>query len=109
MASSSLICQLLLTVASQQEANAIADSLLDKQLVTCVKQVAINSRFRWQGKIENANEILLIMESREDLFDRVEAEVAKLHSYDTFVLEAVAVSKVSAKARGWVKDELDGE
>ena len=46
------------------------------------------------------------MESREDLFDEVEREVAKLHSYDTFVLEAVPISKISQKAEDWLKKEF---
>lgn len=98
-------CQLVLTCASNTEADKIAKELLAKHLVACVRQMPVSSRYHWQGKIEDADEILLIMESRLDLFDKVEAEVAKLHSYDTFVLEAVPVEKISAKAAKWLESE----
>lgn len=50
------------------------------------------------------------MDSREDLFEEVEREVAKLHSYDSFVLEVVPLSSVSKKAAQWLKKELkDGK
>src|SRR5665213_3036479 len=94
-------CLLYLSCKDETEATKIANELLAKRLIACAKQTAIKSTFRWQGKIEKASEILLIMESREDLFDKVEAEVAQLHSYETFVLEAVPVNKISTKANGW--------
>lgn len=46
------------------------------------------------------------MESREDLFTQVEAEIAILHSYDTFVLEATPISRMSKSAKTWLEKEL---
>lgn len=99
-------CQLWLTCANREEADKIANTLLVKHLAACAKQVAIASDFRWQGKIEHSNEVLLVMDSKLELFDEVEKEVAKLHSYDTFVLQAVPIGKVSANARRWLETEL---
>jgi periplasmic divalent cation tolerance protein len=99
-------CQLQLTCANKEEASKIANTLLVKQLIACAKQKRLTSNYRWQGKIEQANEILLIMESRADLFNEIEAEVAELHSYDTFVLEAVPLTKISTKASRWLEREL---
>ncbi len=99
-------CQLWLTVGSKAEATKIAKVLLDKRLIACARQLPVTSDFRWQGKIDHTKEILMMMESRSDLFDQVEAEVAKLHRYDTFVLEAVPVTTISKKAAEWLKDEL---
>lgn len=99
-------CQIQLTCATRAEADKISNTLLVKQLVACVRQVSTNSAFRWQGKIDQVQEILLIMESRLDLFDKIEQEVAKLHSYKTFVLEAVPVEKMSSSASSWLTEEL---
>lgn len=116
-------CQLWLTCANKKEAAAITRSLLVKHLVACVRQLPVSSAYWWkgeaqyksakssvdsakEGKIEHANEVLLLMESREDLFDEVEREVTKLHSYDSFALEATTVSRISKKAAVWLKDEL---
>lgn len=111
-------CQLWLTCADKKEADKIARHLLAcpvergtgssgvKHLVVCAKQLPLTADYLWQGKIEHSDEVLLIMESHEDLFDQIEAEVAKLHSYDTFVLETVPTEKVSSKAEKWWKDEM---
>lgn len=99
-------CQLWLTCANHKEANKIKNTLLVKHLVACVHEMPVSSDFRWQGKIDSSKEVLLIMDSREDLFDEVEGEVAKLHSYDCFVLKAVPITDVSKKAQSWLEAEL---
>lgn len=74
---------LYLTCANQGEADKIVQALLEKRLVVCVKKMPVNSDFLWQGKIDHSSEILLIMDSKEELFGEVEKEVKRLHSYDT--------------------------
>ncbi len=102
-------CQLWLSCKDADEAVKISGALLSKKLIACAKQIPVNSTFRWQGKIESSNEVLLTMESRMDLFDEVEKEITKLHSYDTFVLEATLVNRVSKKAQKWLNQELRNE
>jgi periplasmic divalent cation tolerance protein len=105
MATTNLV-ELVLTCGSWQEAQAIADALLEKRLVVCVEFMEIKSKSWWQGQLEDKPEIKLIMHSAEHLFDMVEAEVKKLHNYDTFVLQALPVSHVSKQAQAWLTEEL---
>jgi periplasmic divalent cation tolerance protein len=99
-------CQLWLTCKDKAEADKIANTLLVKKLIACARQVPVKSDYRWQGKIDSSKEVLLMMEGRLDLFDEVEAAVSKLHSYDTFVLTATPVTKISKKAERWLADEF---
>lgn len=103
---SNSFCQLWLTCKDEKEATKIADALLDKRLIACAKQIPLTADYLWRNKIKHSDEILLVMESREDLFDEIEREVVKLHSYDTFVLEATPISKISKKAEKWLNSEL---
>ncbi|MDO8265671.1 MAG: divalent cation tolerance protein CutA [Candidatus Saccharibacteria bacterium] len=103
---SSNFCYAYLTCATAGEAFDITSSLLEKKLVACVKQLPVKSDFLWNGTIDQNNEILLIMESREDLFDQIEAEVTKIHSYETFVLTAIPMNRVSQKAQKWLSETL---
>jgi periplasmic divalent cation tolerance protein len=99
-------CQVYLGCGDGAEADRVAGVLLEKRLVVCVKKMPVSSSFRWKGKIENSDEILLVMDSREDLFGQIEAEVAKLHSYKTFVLQSVPIGRLSPQAREWMNKEL---
>ena len=98
---------LFLTCANQEEADKIAQALLEKKLVVCVKKSPVNSDFLWQGKIDHASEILLVMDSSEELFDQAEQEVKRLHSYDTPNLVSVLVSKSSSGIAQWLGQELN--
>jgi len=97
--------ELVLTCGSWQEAQRIADALLEKRLVACVEMFEIKSKYHWQKAIQEAKEIKLIMESVAEHFDTVEAEVAKLHSYETFVLQQIPVHRISTEAAKWWENE----
>lgn len=99
-------CQFWLTCASSKEAAEISRALLEKRLVACVKSVRVSSDYHWQGAIEEGNEVLLVMESMLDKFDEAEKLVASMHSYDTFVLQAIPMQRLSAKAQKWLEGEI---
>ncbi|MBD3363412.1 divalent cation tolerance protein CutA [Candidatus Dojkabacteria bacterium] len=95
-----------LTCADAKEAEKISQVLLKKRLVACIKKIPISSSFLWKGEINNDDEIMLIMDSREELFEEIEKEIAKHHSYDKFVLVTLPISKVSQGIKEWLEDEL---
>lgn len=99
-------CYLYLACKDEAEAAKIAQVLLDKRLIACAKHWPVQSSFWWKGQITSDSEQLLLMESSLDLFENIEKEVSKLHSYDTFVLEAVPVEKLSGRAITWMKENL---
>lgn len=102
----SAFCQLWLTCADKVEATKIAKALLEQKLIVCAKQAPVSADFLWKGEVDHNEEVLLIMDSREDLFEAVEAVVKKLHSYETFVLHAIAFAKISKAAKKWAEAEL---
>ena len=100
-------CQLWLTCEDEKEASKIAKYLLDKRLIVCAKQLPVTADYWWDGSQEHSTEIRLIMDSAEEMIDKVETELEKLHSYETFVLQAIPLRKVSKKASEWMKENLD--
>jgi periplasmic divalent cation tolerance protein len=97
---------LLLTCADNKEADKIVKSLLNKKLIACAKKVLVSSSFLWKGKVDSDDEVLVIMESLESKFNEIEREVRKLHSYETFVLVSLPVSKASTGVLDWIKESL---
>ncbi|HSX30930.1 MAG TPA: divalent cation tolerance protein CutA [Candidatus Saccharimonadales bacterium] len=100
--------ELFLTCKDQVEADEIAQALLDQHLVTCVKFESVHSKFRWKGKLDEADEVKLSMLSIAANFEQVEAEVARLHSYETFVLQATTISHLSKAAAKWLSQNTRG-
>ena len=100
-------CHIWLTCADEKEASAIAAVLLAKKLIACAKHLPVGSDFLWKGSVDHNDEVLLVMESRLDLFELAEAEVAKIHSYETFVMSATPIEKLSQKATNWLGQSLN--
>jgi periplasmic divalent cation tolerance protein len=98
--------ELILSCKDRAEAEKIVAALLTQRLIACAKFIPIDTRYGWHGKIEYGNEVLLMMESVAANFDKIEAEVAKLHSYDTPVLTQVPIGRVSAKAQEWLNEVI---
>jgi len=87
----------MVTTASKQEAENIAQHLLEKRLIACANIIGpVSSLFHWSGKIEKAEEYLIFMKSRKDLFEKLAETVKALHSYEVpeiIVLPIVEGSK----------------
>jgi uncharacterized protein involved in tolerance to divalent cations len=60
----------------------------------------------WGGKINHDDEVLLMIESREDKFDEIEAIVTKLHSSIDYVLTAVSVQQTTPGVLQWIDETL---
>ena len=71
------------TTASKAEAMAIARTLVDEKLAACANVLGeATSIYKWQGKVEEAQEFVLIAKTRRDLADQALARIKALHSYD---------------------------
>jgi len=85
---------ILVTTANRQEAERIAQQLLEAKLIACANIIdSVSSIFHWSEKIEKAEECLVLMKSRRDLFEDITKTVKELHSYE--VPEILAFSLVA--------------
>jgi len=82
-------------------ATAIAQALVDERLAACVNQLpGVRSTYRWQGKVEHADEVLLLIKTTSDRLAALSARVQALHPYE--LPEVIAV-----EARGGLPAYLD--
>jgi periplasmic divalent cation tolerance protein len=72
----------LVAVGNRDEARTIAAALVEERLAACVQLLPIESLYVWEGKVVDDAEILLLVKTRVDAFERVRARVRELHSYE---------------------------
>ncbi|KKU81110.1 MAG: CutA1 divalent ion tolerance protein [Candidatus Gottesmanbacteria bacterium GW2011_GWA1_47_8] len=98
------------TCKDLEEANKIAQHLLKKRLVACVNIIdPVHSHYLWppkKGRIEEAQEAVLLCHTLESKYKDIEKEVLKIHSYTNPALYAIPVSHVSKKYHDWIVGEL---
>jgi periplasmic divalent cation tolerance protein len=97
----------LVTATNKHEAEKISRNLLEAKLIACANIVGpVTSHFHWIEKVEQAEEFLLMMKSRSDLFDKVSAAVAKLHSYEVPEILAIPIIAGSKSYLDWLENTL---
>ena len=97
---------MLCTVPSAAVAEQLARVLLEERLVACVNVLpAVRSLYRWQGQVEDAEELLLVMKTAYDRYEALEARVRELHPYEVCEVLALDVAAGSAPYLDWVLAE----
>lgn len=83
---------ILCAVPSDFDVQRLATDLVERSLAACVQVGAsLSSIYRWKGAVEKSSEALLIIKTRRDLFDAVEAAIRAVHPYDVPEIIALPV------------------
>jgi periplasmic divalent cation tolerance protein len=94
---------ILITTGSMDEASTIAQALVERMLAACVNIVpSITSVYRWQGKVQRDSEVLLIVKSRQAVFEHLVNCVKELHSYETPEIIALPIVAGDADYLRWL-------
>ena len=100
----------LCTCASAEEAERLARELVGARLAACVNILpGVRSFYRWQGKLEDAVEHLLLIKSSRDRFDELRAAIERLHSYDVPEVVAHAIVDGAPNYLDWLQKNLENE
>jgi periplasmic divalent cation tolerance protein len=95
---------IFVTAGSEEEAEKIAQTLVEERLAACVNILSpIRSIYRWEGKTQGDREWLLVIKTEQKYFADVEARVRSLHSYQVPEVIALPVVDGSERYLEWVK------
>ncbi len=96
------------TTSSEEEAKKIATYLVKNKIAACVNIIDnIYSIYRWQGKIEENNEYLLIIKTTEEKSSILIQTIEKIHSYDTPECVGIKIENGSQKYLKWIYDVVN--
>ena len=98
---------ILSTCADREQAERIAHRLVELQLAACVNILpGVQSIYRWQGAIESAAEVLLLIKTHSSHCQEVEATIQSLHSYEVPEFLVLPVSAGSEPYLEWFNASL---
>jgi periplasmic divalent cation tolerance protein len=75
-------CLVYVTAKDEEEAQIIGKALVEEKLAACVNIHPIRSIFRWQGEINQEDEMAILAKTRAELANEVIDRVKELHSYE---------------------------
>lgn len=96
------------TASNKEEAERIAKVLLENKLIACANIIGpVHSMFWWLGNIDAAQEYLIIMKTRRDLFERICEKVKALHSYQIPEVIATPIIDGLKQYMKWLDESLE--
>jgi periplasmic divalent cation tolerance protein len=94
------------TAPDRDVAKRIALALLERRLVACVNVLpGITSHYRWQGKLEEASEVLMVVKTTADRLAALEVLFHEIHPYDTPEFVVVSAEHVAPRYFAWLCEE----
>lgn len=97
----------LTTVGASFDPQPVATRLVEQRLAACVNVVPqIHSVYRWEGKIEQEAEQLLLIKTVEERLNELKRELFSLHPYQVPEFVVIRIDDLSDAYRGWLLSSL---
>ena len=92
------------TTENLTDAERLARELVARELAACVQIIpSMTAIYRWQGKLEQANEALLLIKTTRGNYEALAAAIRELHSYETPEMLALPVAQASTDYLAWLR------
>ena len=93
------------TVPSEDQGKEIARTLINEKLVPCVNIIpAVKSLYMWKNKLNEDDELILIMKSKASLFDKIKERILELHSYECPEIIALPIINGFESYLNWIDE-----
>lgn len=91
-----------ITVPNEESGAKIARTLVEKKLAACVNIIRnVRSIYFWKGEVQDEPELLLVVKTKEYLFDKLKEEVEKIHPYTVPEIIGFEIKKSAEKYATW--------
>jgi periplasmic divalent cation tolerance protein len=96
--------------ADTTEAERIGRVVVDERLAACINILApCRSIYRWQGKIEEAEEAPAVLKTEIGKTDALIDRIAALHSYDVPCITVTPIDRLLRRYADWVEATVSGQ
>jgi periplasmic divalent cation tolerance protein len=103
------VLAVITSVGTEEQALDIAHTLVQRRLAACVNILpGARSFFRWKGKVQQDNELILLIKTIESNFEAVQGAIKELSLYDLPEIVSFQAEKVDAAFAAWVAESSTG-
>jgi len=97
-------CVAMTTLEDEDSASRLARAVVEAKLAACVQLMHIRSTFCWEGAVEDAREVLVLIKTRIGVYERLEQFVRDIHPYDVPEILQIPVTSGYGPYLSWVDD-----
>ncbi|MHB8872700.1 MAG: divalent-cation tolerance protein CutA [Myxococcaceae bacterium] len=103
------ICLVLVTAPNLDKAAELGRTVVEEGLAACANLVpGLRSIYRWEGKVHDEGEVLMLLKTRDALFDALRERIVSLHPYQCPEVLKLAVDAGHAPYLDWVRGSTRG-
>ena len=106
MKSSEKFCWVYMTAGSVEEAKSIGQILVGQNLAACVNLLEnMTSIYKWEEKLEESQEVIMIVKTRKTLMPKLIEKVNSLHSYDCPCILELPIQGGNPEFLSWIESQ----
>ncbi len=94
------------TLESFEQAKELAQKIISNALGACVQIMPITSFYQWEGKLEEASEVLLQIKTKASLFKKLEAFIKENHPYEVPEIIALPIVHLLKDYAKWIDKNI---
>jgi len=100
------ICLIYTTFPDQTAAQKVARTLISEKLAACANiMLPYTAIYQWAGTVQEDQEVVMILKTRKDLYDQVQARIVELHDYDCPCVLSIPVDNGYKPFMSWIGEE----
>ncbi|MFC1474514.1 divalent-cation tolerance protein CutA [bacterium] len=101
-------CIVYVTVSSEEEGRKVAEAVVGKKIAACANMIGpIRSLYWWKGAVQDDPEMLLIMKTSTDMFERLREAVLEAHSYEVPEIIAAPIIAGHPPYLDWIGESVE--
>ncbi len=95
---------IITTCENKEQARNLGRGLVENKFAACIQLIPIESMYQWEGKMVEAEETLLLVKTKTELFLEVEKYIISHHSYSTPEIISLPIEKGFEKYLNWIDE-----
>jgi len=98
----------ILSTSPCDEAERIAERLVDEHLAACVNITEVRSIFHWEGELCNEKESLMVIKTKRAMVETVISRIREIHPYEIPEIIVLPIAGGYDAYLSWISNEVDG-
>ena len=98
-------CVVLTTFSDDLVGKRMINSLIEKHLAACVQVQSIESFYHWKGEVACDKEKLVLIKTKDSLYESVEKDILANHNYETPEIIKLPITSGFSGYLNWIEEE----
>lgn len=97
-------CMVLSTFESEEQVEPIVDKIIKEGFGACIQMIPMKSKYLWKGKVCSDSEVLVLIKTKNDLYESLQKLLSEIHPYETPEIIKIDISDGAPSYLLWISE-----